>query len=128
MTKMLIRTIKQHGRPIWRCGRRFDREGQVVAKGDLTEDELTRIEADPALEIVAPDEATGGHNDELRQRVADAIRGLAPEGFTARGVPDVKALRSALPRDEDKITASLRDEVWDALTAQGFETPHVAAD
>ena len=93
MTKVLIRTRKTHVRPIWRCGRRFDRAGQEVAQEEFTRDEWGRLRRDPALEGVDPEtgetvflggetevaaDDAAGPDEELKARVADAIRDLKP--------------------------------------------------
>jgi len=151
MDKIIIRTIKSHARPIWRCGRQFDRDGQTVSPDDFSTEELKRVMADPALEGIDPDTDevlfTGGksaelpdapedpagpdkgkdrgnvEDEDLRQRLRDAITGLAPGDFTKGGEPDVKALKAALPGDAEKINAALRDAVWEALIDEGFKAP-----
>lgn len=57
----------------------------------------------------------------LVQALAEAINKLPEDAFDAGGKPKVKALEAALPEHKDRITAALRDAVWDEMKAADDE-------
>ncbi len=116
--KVLVKTTADPG-PFHRCGRAWTKAGVVVDRDELSKAEWERLAAEPMLHIgPAPDEAelaeadTAILTDELRRIIA----GLDADGFGKDGKPKLEALRAALPKAKDQITAELRDQVWAALT------------
>jgi hypothetical protein len=57
----------------------------------------------------------------LRVALIGAIGALPEDAFDAGGKPKVKALEAALPEHKDRITAALRDAVWDEMKAVADE-------
>lgn len=72
-----------------------------------------------AAEATVPVEATAPEGESPIDR---AIRSLKPEDYTATGVPETKAIETALG-DGTKVSAAQRDASWARLTATGFKAP-----
>lgn len=103
----------------FRAGRRWTREGTVIAESDLSEAEWTAVRAEPNLrieEVVEGGAPTAPDADAIRA----AIARLAPEDFTQSGVPSVEAVRRELADGGRGVTAADVRAVWTALkTAEG---------
>ena len=56
-------------------------------------------------------------DDALRVAMTNAINALPADAFDQGGKPKVKALEAALPAHKDRITAAVRDLVWDEMKA-----------
>lgn len=91
---------------------------------DIENEALTALKASPVVkawlidgwlvETGAVDAVDQGADiDDARFDVlAGVIRGLAPEGFTNSGKPDVGAINAVLPKTSARVNASERDAVW----------------
>lgn len=101
----------------FRAGRFFPKDGVVVPVGDLTEEDIARIRAEPNLHVqdVEADEINLISDDELTELLKVAIGALAEDGFDKAGKPKLEPLRAAIPDAKDRITAELRDAVWAEL-------------
>ena len=114
----------------YRCGRRWTREGVLVDLAEFARDEVERLMAEPMLKISEPTEeqlavftASDGEGEaELRFNITEAIRSLQPEDFQKDGKPRLDALKELLGKDF-KITAALRDEIWEEMVGGGFTAP-----
>jgi hypothetical protein len=80
-----------------------------------------------AIEMVgvdlASDPALTEMDDALRAALIGAIGALPTDAFDTGGKPRVKALEAALPEMKDRITAALRDAVWDEMKAAASAAP-----
>lgn len=60
---------------------------------------------------------------DLRAKVADAVRALGAADYTSGGKPKVEAIEARLPDLKGQIDAALRDDVFGAMQAEGFSAP-----
>ena len=125
-SKVLIAAIAAQG--FFRCGMHFPQKGVPVDLDTLGEDIVERLRGEPQLRIspLSEEELARLEGDadgpaELRHELAEAIRELAAQDFQQNGKPKVDALKVLLP--DAKITAALRDEVWDSMVENGFTAP-----
>jgi hypothetical protein len=72
---------------------------------------------------LASDPALAEMDDALRVALIGAINTLPGDAFDTGGKPKVKALEAALPEHKDRITAALRDAVWDEMKAAASAAP-----
>lgn len=124
--KVLIAAIAANG--FFRCGMHFPQDGVPVDLETLDDGIAERLRAEPQLRISPLSEEELARLDgdadgpaELRHELAAAIRELTAQDFQQNGKPKVDALKVLLP--DDKVTASLRDEVWDTMVEEGFTAP-----
>lgn len=101
--------------------------GSIVSAEDLGgADQAARLEVLGALEAVAEADASTPLpeiDDALRVAMIGAINNLPKDAFDASGKPKVKALEAALPDMKGRITAALRDAVWDEMKAYASAAP-----
>ena len=119
-----------------RCGTFFSKEGAVFVEDQFNDKEWDRIMNEPNLhkrepteeELAAMQEPASEDDTVLLELIADAIRDLPPEAFNDKGVPDVNAIKKALP-DVDKglIKAAERDAGLKLLTDDGWTVPEKVA-
>lgn len=110
MEKVLIASMAAAG--FYRLGRFWPKEGVAVDADAFTQDEWDVLSNEPMLSVRLVAAATPPDLDAVRDKIRQAIAGLAPEDFQKDGKPKVTALQKALPDVRDLITAALRDEVW----------------
>lgn len=123
MSMYLISSTRPDG--FFRCGTFFPREGRRVAGDAFTEAQWARLHAEPFLKIAPAPADTPGAEAETRAAIEEAITDLDASDYQQDGKPKVAALRDALP-DTVQITAAIRDEVFEAMQAEGFEPPEAA--
>lgn len=102
----------------FRAGRFWPHEGKIVDPEELGEDVVKRLVAEPRLHVTAaPDDATVAREDEAAtaEAIKAVISELGPEDFQKDGKPKLDALKERLPELKAKITAALRDAVWDTV-------------
>ncbi len=107
----------------YRCLRRVRHNNKLYKPGD--EVEMGAADAAPlvgliALETVDPDpgeKEAGG----FRAKVEAAIRALDWQGFQKDGKPATTAI--AEKAGLQKVSAKVRDSVWDSLQKEGFVAP-----
>jgi hypothetical protein len=102
----------------WRAGLFWPHEGKIVDVRELGEDTVKRLLDEPQLHVApAPDGAAAAREDEAA--TAEAIKAvigeLGPDEFQKDGKPKLDALKERLPELKAKITAALRDAVWDTV-------------
>ena len=94
--------------------------GSTAGAGDIgNEAQIARLVAIGAIEPVedAAAPVLPEMDDALRVAMTDAINALPGDAFDQGGKPKVKALEAALPEMKDRITAAVRDAVWDEMKA-----------
>jgi len=109
----------------WRCGRQWTKAGTVVPVSALTDAEWKRIMDEPRLLVEPASEASlvaVGDYEALRRVIVEAIHGLGAEDFQKDGKPRIDALKILLP-EGTKLTAALRDAVWEDMVEGGFAAP-----
>ncbi len=83
--------------------------------------DIERLVALGAIEEVAEDAPSAPDqpsiDDALRAAMISAINELPGDAFDSGGKPRVKALEAALPEMKDRITAAVRDLIWDEMKA-----------
>lgn len=123
MSARLVKTSTRES--FWRCGRKWTKDGTVVAIDDLTDAEWSRIMAEPMLVIEEAGEADlagTGDGEALERAIAEAIHGLAAEDYQKDGKPRIDAIKGRLP-EGSKLNAALRDAVFEKMVAGGFTAP-----
>ncbi|WP_296763023.1 HI1506-related protein [Sediminimonas sp.] len=123
MSMYLISSTRPDG--FFRCGTFFPREGRRVAANAFSEAQWARLHAEPSLKIAPAPDDTPGADAEARAAIAEAIADLDASAYQQDGKPKVAALRDVLA-DDVLITAAIRDEVFQAMQAEGFEPPEGA--
>ncbi|MET4128394.1 hypothetical protein [Roseovarius sp. MBR-6] len=86
-----------------------------------TPEDIARLTELGAIEEVGDDAPAPSDlpelDDALRVALIGAINALPKDAFDQGGKPKVKALEAALPEHKDRITAALRDLIWDEMKA-----------
>ncbi|NCM98364.1 MAG: hypothetical protein GW948_14130 [Rhodobacterales bacterium] len=113
MTYRILRTVI--------AAARLEAGAEVEAEEIGTPEDVARLIDLGAVEVagvdLAPDPALPETDDVLRVALIGAINALPSDAFDTGGKPRVKALEAALPEHKDRITAALRDAVWDEMQA-----------
>ncbi|MEL6477627.1 MAG: HI1506-related protein [Pseudomonadota bacterium] len=133
MAKITI-TAKIDG---WRrCGVVHTAKPRVWDAEAFTEEEWTRIAADPRLVVVEGNVAGAEPADAdatappshtaptFEERIAAAIADLGAGDFSADGKPKVSAIQDRMKPDERRaIFAELRDRIFAEMVKDGFKPP-----
>ena len=100
-------------------------EGHTLVEAESMPTELlVALSEDPEITVMAGEVFDEPADDEtdLPDLVRAAIAAMGPEQFGNDGSPKLGAIRAGFGKAEAKqITAQLRDEVWAAMKADGFE-------
>jgi hypothetical protein len=118
-----VRAVPRAG--FWRAGRHWTHAGEVVAEADLPPEAWAILEADPRIEVsplVADAPPPGAEAEASQARLRAAIQALGPEGFTARGLPRLEALREHLP-EAGELTKEAREAALAVLLETGWAPP-----
>lgn len=121
-----------------RCGMAHSTEPKIWPAGAFSEEQWQRLGNDPMLVVTdgvvpgatpakQPAATTVGEIamvGELATRVAEAIRKLTAAEYTGGGKPKTEAIHAHLDAaDHSAVNATLRDEIWEWMTKDGFVRP-----
>lgn len=98
-----------------RCGVAHTITGANFEDRQFTAEEWARLEAEAMLEVTEVQDAEPDPvvaEQDLRSKIKLAITNLGEDEFTKKGVPQVGAVRAALPDHAEEITADLVASVW----------------
>lgn len=139
MTHLSIRAASEGFR---RAGRAWGRTAEVVPRGELTDEQVAQLEADPNIDVTpcgpegfagvpapAAVEVRAATVAELRAELLQAgIAALVPgqdDHWTAAGLPEVAALRTITGLAS--ISADERSAAWEAAQAAAAPAASPAA-
>lgn len=120
----------------FRLGRKWTREGAIVAVADWTDEQIKTLFDEPNLltrpateeEVEAGQSGAAPEDIEaataaLKLRVDEAIRSLKAEDFKSDGAPKVAAIQTLLEDDRKDVSKALVAEVHAAMVKDGFKVP-----